>query len=569
MSQTTAYQNHKTATQSSSTHTTKTSTAALLFGAVMMVFLSGCGTDETNVSKGNETGTLHWGNGTEPQSLDPHIATGVPEHHIISSIMEGLVTKDSTTLEPKPGVAESWEISEDGRVYTFHLRHDARWSNGDPHTAEDYVWSWWRALQPALGSLYAYMYYAIDNAQEYYEGTITDFEQVGVKALDEHTLQVTLENPTPYFLQLLDHYSLFPVHRPTLEKFGAPDERGTRWTYEGNIVTNGPFQLTEWQINRRVVVERNPFYWDRDTVRLNKIIFYPTENAVSEERMFRSGQLHYTNDIPADKIPVYKESGDPTLEIAPYLGTYFYRINTNLAHLKDPRVRRALAMTIDREQITERITKAGQIPTYALTPPGTMGYYPPSDLSFDPEAARKLLAEAGYPNGEGFPVTEILYNTNEGHRKIAVAIQQMWNKYLNIEIQLLNQEWKVYLDSESAGDYQISRASWIGDYVDPNSFLDMFLCGGGNNRTGWCNEEFDRLILDEAPTAKTHAKRLEIFTQAETILLADLPIIPIFTYTSKHLVSPAIKNKGTNLLDQTMYKEIYLESDSGSNGGNN
>ncbi|MDP4987352.1 MAG: peptide ABC transporter substrate-binding protein, partial [Porticoccaceae bacterium] len=484
-------------------------------------------------------------------------------------LMEGLVLKDSTTLAPIPGVAESWDVSDDGRVYTFHLRQNARWSNGDPHIAQDYVWSWWRALQPALGNLYAYMYYSINNAQEYYEGTITDFDQVGVKALDDYTLQVTLENPTPYFLQLLDHYSLFPVHQATVEKFGTADERGTRWTYEGNIVTNGPFQLLEWQINRRVVVERNPFYWDAENVGLNKIIFYPTENAVSEERMFRSGQLHYTNDVPTDKIPVYRNEGNPSLRVAPYLGSYFYRINTNVPHLQDKRVRRALAMAIDREQITEYILQAGQMPTYALTPPGTMGYYPKSDLTFDPEAAKQLLAEAGYPNGEGFPVTEILYNTNESHRKVAVAIQQMWNKYLNIEIKLLNQEWKVYLDSESAGQYTISRASWIGDYVDPNSFLDLFLCNGGNNRTGWCNAEYDRLILDVAPKMKSHEERLAVFQEAETLLLDAMPMIPIYIYTSKHLMNSSVKNHNGNLLDQTTFKELTLESDSSDSTGGN
>ncbi len=560
---------HSMSGQQSKAVSPPTRTFHALCLAALLLVVSGCGGGESNVSKGNRTGTLHWGNGTEPQSLDPHIATGVPEHHIITSLMEGLVLKDSTTLAPIPGVAESWDVSDDGRVYTFHLRQNARWSNGDPHIAQDYVWSWWRALQPALGNLYAYMYYSINNAQEYYEGTITDFDQVGVKALDDYTLQVTLENPTPYFLQLLDHYSLFPVHQATVEKFGTADERGTRWTYEGNIVTNGPFQLLEWQINRRVVVERNPFYWDAENVGLNKIIFYPTENAVSEERMFRSGQLHYTNDVPTDKIPVYRNEGNPSLRVAPYLGSYFYRINTNVPHLQDKRVRRALAMAIDREQITEHILQAGQMPTYALTPPGTMGYYPKSDLTFDPEAAKQLLAEAGYPNGEGFPVTEILYNTNESHRKVAVAIQQMWNKYLNIEIKLLNQEWKVYLDSESAGQYTISRASWIGDYVDPNSFLDLFLCNGGNNRTGWCNAEYDRLILDVAPKMKSHEERLAVFQEAETLLLDAMPMIPIYIYTSKHLMNSSVKNHNGNLLDQTTFKELTLESDSSDSTGGN
>ena len=538
------------------------STIALTLLSIFI--LSGCGTSENNVSIGNRTGTLHWGNGTEPQSLDPHIATGVPEHKIIIALMEGLVLKDSKTLEPRPGVATSWDISEDGRVYTFHLRKNARWSNGDPHNAHDYVWSWWRALQPALGNLYAYMYFSIENAKEYYEGSIKDFDQVGVKALDDFTLQVRLKNPTPYFLQLLDHYSLYPVHRQTIEKFGGADERGTRWTYEGNLVGNGAFQLLEWKINRRVVVERNPHYWDAENIKLNKIVFYPTENAITEERMFRAGQLHYSGTVPADKVATYQSRNDPALHIDPYLGTYFYRLNVRVPHLQDKRVRRALGMTIDREQITQRILKAGQIPAYAMTPPNTMGYFPESDLAFNPEAAKQLLAEAGYPNGEGFPATEILYNTSEGHRKIAVAIQQMWKTHLNIDVKLLNQEWKVYLNSVSGRDYEIARAGWIGDYVDPNNFLDMFLCNGGNNRTGWCNKEYDRLILEEAPTAKTHAERLAIFTRAEKMLLEDMPVIPIYIYTSNNLVNTSVKNFNDNILNQPSFKEIYLEADTGA-----
>jgi oligopeptide transport system substrate-binding protein len=527
---------------------------------LLLLSLAACGKVENNVSSGNLNGTLHWGNGTEPQSLDPQIATGVPEHHIITAVMEGLLLKDRRTLDPVPGVAESWEINEDGTIYTFKLRKNARWSNGDPHIAEDYVWSWWRALQPGLGNLYAYMLFPIKNAQQYYEGNLNDFDQVGVKALDQHTLQVTLGNPTPYFLQLLDHYSTFPVHRATIEKFGAPDERGTRWTYEGNLVGNGAFVLADWHINRRVVVEKNPLYWDAENVQLNRIIFYPTENVTTEERMFRAGQLHVSNDVPADKINVYKNNDKESLRLAPYLGVYFYRVNTRLPHLQDSRVRRALAMSIDRDQLTSNIVKAGETPAYAITPPGTIGYQPPKLFSYDPAAARILMAEAGYPNGEGFPVTEILYNTNEAHRKIAVAIQQMWKDNLNIDIQLLNQEWKVYLASESAGQYEVSRAGWIGDYVDPNNFLDLFLCGGGNNRTGWCNEEFDRLILEVAPSMTSKEDRLGVFHQAETLLLTEMPMLPIYIYASKNLIHPTVKNFDSNLLNQASYKHIYLDA---------
>ncbi len=532
----------------------------LVFLAQLLLLSASCGDNQTNVEKGNINGTLFWGNGTEPQSLDPQIATGVPEHHVISALMEGLVLKDRKTLLPKPGVAESWDISDDGRVYTFKIRDNARWSNGDSLTANDFVWSWWRALQPALGNLYAYMLFPIENAQEYYEGALTDFSKVGAKALDENTLQVTLNHPTPYFLQLLDHYSLFPVHKETIEKFGAADERGTRWTYAGNLVGNGAFTLDEWEINRKILVKKNKNYWDSDNVDLNEIVFLPIDNMVTEERMFRAGQLHVTSSLPADKIATYKEIDDSPMRISPYLGTYFYRINVDVPHLQDPKIRRALAMAIDRVNLVEKITKGGQIPAYAMTPPGTMGYFPESSLQYDPEQARKLLSDAGYPDGKDFPITEILYNTNEGHRKIAIAIQEMWKKNLNIDIQILNQEWKVYLDSESAGEYQISRAGWIGDYVDPNNFLDMFICEGGNNRTGWCNEEYDDLILKIAPATKSHKERLEIFQKAETMLLDDMPVIPIYTYTSIQLIDSAVKNFDSNIMNHAYYKDIYLES---------
>ena len=525
---------------------------------MLFISLTGCGSGESNISLGNRTGILYWGNGTEPASLDPHIATGVPEHHIMSSVMEGLVLKDRKSLEPRPGVAKSWTISDDGRIYTFKLRDDARWSNGDPHIANDYVWSWWRALQPALGNQYAYMLFPIKNAKRYYDRETEDFGDVGVKALDQRTLQVTLTNPTPYFLQLLDHYSLFPVHQATIEKFGNADQRGTRWSYEGNLVSNGPFKLDEWKINRHITVTRNLHYWDNDNVALNGIVFKPVENTVTEERMFRAGQLHVTSNVPADKISTYRKSNSTELKIAPYLGTYFYRLNIKTPQLQDRRVRRALGMAIDREKLVENITKGGQIPAYTMTPPGTMGYYPTSTLAFDPEGAKNLLSEAGYPNGEGFPAIEILYNTNEGHRKIAVALQEMWKDYLNIDIKLLNQEWKVYLATESAGDYQISRGGWIGDYVDPNNFLDMFLCGGGNNRTGWCNEEYDRLILEVAPSQSSHEERLAVFQQAETMLLDDMPIIPVYTYTSVKLVDSSVENLDGNIMNQAMYKDIYL-----------
>lgn len=533
--------------------------AFVLFGGLL---LGGCGGGEgglSQVEQGTRDGVLHMGNGAEPQGLDPHIVTGIPEYHIIHALFEGLTTKNPATLEIEPGVAESWDISEDGRTYTFHLRDDARWSNGEPVTAEDFRWSWERALMPALGNQYNYMFFPIVNAEAYANGEIKDFSQVGVTAVDDYTLEVQLREPTPYFLQLMDHHSTYPVNPRNVLAFGAPTDRLSQWARLGNIVTNGPFELTEWRINSHVRVEKTGMYWDAENVRLNAIVFYPTENIVTEERMFRDGQLHLTNEVPLEKIPVYLEQAPELIRVDPYLGTYYYMINTEREPFDDVRVRKALAMSIDRELLTDTVIGGIVEPAYAIVPPGTLGYQPPQLFEYDPEKARELLAEAGYPNGEGFPSFEILYNTHEEHRKIAVAIQQMWRRTLGIDVQLLNQEWQVYLDSQETMNYEVARRGWIGDYVDPNSFLDMFLTGGGNNNTGFASERYDEIILEEAPTKLDTDERFALYKEAETILIEEMPIIPLYTYQSKHLVHPSVKGRPVNIMDYTNYKYVYLE----------
>ncbi|MCX2979649.1 peptide ABC transporter substrate-binding protein [Halieaceae bacterium IMCC14734] len=526
-----------------------------------VIVAGGCGSGESNVASGNREGILYWGNGAEPQELDPHIVTGVPEHYILIALLEGLVQKDAATLQPQPAVAERWRLSADGRVYTFTIRASARWSNGDRLTAHDFVWSWMRALTPKLGNAYAYMFNPIVNAQAYATGELTDFSAVGVKALDDLTLQVTLDNPTPYFLQLLDHYSMFPVHRATIEKFGSIGEAGTVWTRAGNYVGNGPFALRQWDLNKKVIVEKNLLYWDAENVRLSGIHYFPTENLTTEERMFRAGQLHRTSEVPVGKLDFYREQQPDSLRIAPYLGTYFYRFNTRLPHLADVRVRKALAMTVDREAIVEHVLRGGQQPAYSITPPDTLGYTASSDLRYDVLAARELLAAAGYPDGAGFPPVDILYNTFEQHRKIAVAIQQMWKQALNIDVTIRNQDWKVYLDTQANGNFQIARAAWIGDYVDPNSFLDMWIADGGNNRTGWSDPDYERLVSDEAPSAGSVEQRYAILGEAESILLDAMPIIPIYHYVSIHLVHPSVKGLPGNLLNNPNFKHIYLQAE--------
>ena len=527
--------------------------------ALLALTLSACGSGEKNVVSGNATGYLHYGNGAEPQGIDPHLVTGVPESHIVRALFEGLAVKNPITLEPEPGVAERWEISPDGTVYTFFINPQAKWSNGEPVTASDYVWSWERALHPETGSLYAYMLFPVVNAEKFASGAIDDFAEVGIKSLDAQTLRISLNAPTPYFLQLMDHYSTFAVHPETVLKFGGMSDRFTLWTRPENIVSNGAFTLKEWSLNRQIKVEKNPHYWDKSSVALEGVYFYPTENVVSEERMFRSEQLHVTQGIPLGKIPNYRAVQNSPYVQAPYLGTYYYLINTKKPPVDDVRVRKALSYSIDRDTLTRTVLRDTAIPAYSITPPDTLGYNPPKLFSFDPEQARALLAEAGYPDGQGWPGLEITYNTNEDHRKIAVAVQQMWKDELGIDVSITNQEWKVYLNTVSQGEFQVARRGWIGDYVDANNFLDLFLANGGNNNTGYANAEFDDIILNQAPKAASREERYQLFFQAETMMMQEMPIIPFYTYTSKRLIHPSVSGIYPNIMDSLNLKYVRLD----------
>ena len=523
------------------------------------MILFGCSGGEPRVESGNRDGILHFGNGTEPQTLDPHVSTGKPEDYIQQALFEGLVSLNPYTLEVEPEMAERWEVSDDGRTYKFYIRDSAKWSNGDALTAEDFRWSWWRAMQPELANVYVYMLYAVKNAEAYATGQIDDFQQVGVKVLEENILEVTLAEPTPYFLQLLNHHATYPVHRKTLESYGSPTSRFSPWDRPGRMVTNGAFVLDEWILNRRLSVVKSETYWDKGNIELNGIVFYPIENYSTEERMYRSDQLHRIGELPLDKVPSYRDANDPSLQMERYLGSYFYRFNTTKAPFDDPRVRKAMAMTVDRDSLINNLLHGVNEPAYAITPPGTLGYFPPKVFGFDPMKARELLAEAGYPEGEGFPVIELLFNTSESHRKIAVAIQQMWKEHLNIDVSLVNQEWKVYLDTVNEKNYDMARAGWIGDYVDPNTFLDMWVTDGGNNRTGWSNPEYDRIVLRDAPKIFNQEERYRSFYQAETLLMEDMPIIPIYTYYTKRLIKPNVKGMPANILDIYNYKYVSLE----------
>lgn len=536
----------------------------LLFACLTL--LCACGPRETPVERANREDILLRANGTEPAALDPHLVTGVSEHNILSALLEGLVHPDPKTLEPLPGVAESWEISEDGRIYTFHLRKDALWSNGDPVTAQDFMFSYQRMLSPRLGAEYAAMLYPMVGAEEYNTGKLTDFSHVGVKALDNHTLEITLNEPLPYFFSLLTHYTWFPVHPGTILAHGAIDQRDSKWTRPGNFVGNGPFTLKDWSVHEHIDVAKSPTYWGRDQIFLNGVRFLPITNQNVEERAFRSGQLHVTYAMPLHKIEPYLAEDADALRISPYLGTYFYAFNTQREPWNNPLVRRALALAIDRESIVKNITKAGQLPAGHFTPPETAGFtsrasIPIGDYAANLAEARRLLAEAGYPDAKGLPELELLYNTSDKHKVVAQAIQQMWKQGLGVNVSLMNREWKVYSVTRREGDFDIVRVGWIGDYNDPNTFLDLMASWNENNFSFFKNDEYDRLIREAAQTVD-QSKRHELFQRAEAILIEEMPIIPIYFEVSAYLVDPAVKGWYPNILDQHPYQGIRLEPDS-------
>jgi oligopeptide transport system substrate-binding protein len=523
--------------------------------------LASCGGDRSTGTRGD---ILLIGNGTEPEGLDPHVVTGIPEHHVLLTLFEGLVRMDPKDLSPIPGVAERWEASEDALTYTFHLRQDAKWSDGSPLTSKDFQYAWRRMLTPSLGAEYAYMLYVMKNARAYNEGTLTDFAQVGCEFPDERTVVVHLECPTPYFLQLHGHYSWFPVQQKNVESTGAMDDRASRWTRPGSLVGNGPYVLSRWTPNSVIEVRPNTHYWDAANVKNAGVNFYPVNKELTEERMFRAGELHITENAPPSMVPDYRENSPELIRTDPWIGAYFYRVNTNRAAFKDKRVRQALAMSIDREAICTKIMQAGEIPADFLTPPNIAGYTAEARIPYDPARAKQLLAEAGYPNGQGFPTIDILYNTLERHQMVAEAIQQMWKTALGINVTLTNQEWKVYLNSTSNEQmaFDLARAGWIGDVVDAMNFLECFTTGNGNNRTGWSNAEYDRLLA-EAMTKNDRDERNALYQQAEAILVDEVPILPIYHYTRTFLIQKNVRGFEGNVLGYYVYHQVWLDRGTG------
>ena len=533
-----------------------------LLVATLALTLTGCAKKRDHaVDAGNRDQVIHIGNLTEPTDLDPHVISSQQDANITMGLFEGLTQYDARNAQPAPAVAERWETSADGLTWTFHLRKNAKWSNGAPVTAHDFVFAYRRILTPSLAAEYASLLYVLKNGHAFNGGKITDPTQIGARAADDHTLVLTLEHPAPYLPSMACHAAWYPLHRPTLEKHQGLTQRGSPWTRPGNHVGNGYFTLAEWTPHQRIRMTKNPHYWDADKIKLNAAVFYPIESEDAEERTFRSGQLHVTSTLPISKVAVYRNEKSPFYHPHVFLATFFLRFNVEKPPLNDARVRRALSLAIDRERFVRDVMKGGQKPAGHLTPPDTAGFTARTAVKFDLETARKLMAEAGFPEGKGFPKLEYLYNSTEANRLIAEALQQMWNRGLGIDITMQNQEARVQTVSMRSGDYQIGRFAWIGDYLDPSTFLELMTGDSGNNMTRWRNAEYDR-VFAEANLKADNKERFELFQRLEEIIAAEAPIAPIYFYTRNNLVRPEVKGWHGNLLDVHPLKGVYLDPSS-------
>ncbi|MDJ0936144.1 MAG: peptide ABC transporter substrate-binding protein [Kiloniellales bacterium] len=477
----------------------------------------------------------HRGNAADPETLDQHKTSTVYEAHILRDLYEGLVIYNSKA-EVIPGVAESWSVSDDGRVYTFKLRGDAKWSNGDPVVAGDFVYSLRRIMMPETGAKYANILYPVKNAETINKGEAKP-DTLGVKATDDRTLEITLEAPTPYFIELLTHQTGLPVHPATVEKHGSDFVRPE------NIVTNGAYVLAEFIPNAHVKSVKNPNFHSAAEVKIDTVFYYPTEDRGAALRRFQAGELHSNNDAPTEQYKFMRETLGDKFRVAPYLGTYYYAVKADKAPFDDVRVRQALSMAVDREFLAEEIWGGSMVAGYSFVPPGIGNYNDPAfaeykDLSMldREEQAAKLLAEAGFGPDKPLKV-EIRYNTSENHKNTAVAIADMW-KPLGVEVSMLNTDTKThYAHLRDKGDYDVARAGWIGDYSDPQNFLFMVESDNdGFNYANYNNPEYDAL-MDQAAAETDLDKRANILKKAEEIFMRDLPFIPLMYYGSMSLVS--------------------------------
>ena len=504
-----------------------------------------------------EKQTLVRNNGAEVQSLDPHKIEGVPESNVNRDLFEGLLVTD-VDGHPAPGVAEKWE-NKDFKVWTFHLRKDAKWSDGTPVTADDFVYSWQRLANPNTASPYAsYLQYGhIANIDDIIAGKkpVTD---LGVKAIDANTFEVTLSEPVPYFYKLLVHPSVSPVPKSAVEKFGE------KWTQPANIVTNGAYKLKDWVVNERMVLERNPQYWDNAKTVINQVTYLPISSEVTDVNRYRSGEIDMTyNNMPIELFQKLKKEIPKEVHVDPYLCTYYYEINNQKAPFTDVRVRTALKLALDRDIIVNKVKNQGDLPAYSYTPPYTDGMklVEPEWFKWSQEKrneeAKKLLAEAGYTADK--PLTfNLLYNTSDLHKKLAIAVASIWKKNLGANVKLENQEWKTFLDTRHQGTFDVARAGWCADYNEPTSFLNTMLSDSSNNTAHYKSPAFDKIIGDTLKVTDD-AQRAELYAKSEEQLDKDSAIVPVYYYVNARLVKPWVGGyTGKDPLDNISVKNLYI-----------
>lgn len=476
---------------------------------------------------------LRIGNGIEPQDLDPQRSTGMPEFAILSAVFEGLVVLHPKTLKPLPGTASSWTTSKDGLTWTFNLRKDAKWSNGEPITANDFVYSWRRLVDPKTAAPLASMAKVIVNAEAIQKGDQKDLNQLGVEAPAPDKLVVHLSRPAPFLLQLVNHNVFFPVHQKTIEKFKGA------WTKPENMVSNGAFRLAEWRTNKVLRVTKREDYWDASHVKLTEVQFFPGDPDTAEA-LFKTGKLDIS-DFPQQKVPQWRADKSGVLQSSRANAVAFYLFNVNVPPLNDVRVRKALSLAIDRKQLIDKVVRGGQTPLRSFTPEklGDYAAVPkvPTDLSRLAEA-KKLLAAAGF-GPEKKANLEITINKSDLNSQIAEAIQFMWKKNLDVDAKINVMEWKVYLDAAHNRNFQVTRAAWVLDYEDPEAYLESFVSDSSSNEAGYKNAEFDKLF-QEAVVQVDYKKRLKKFQQAEALMMDEMPIMPLYETQFFYLKRPEV-----------------------------
>jgi oligopeptide transport system substrate-binding protein len=505
-------------------------------------------------------------------TLDPKGMSWLQDIRVAYALWEGLYTLDPQTLEAVPGTADRIDLSPDQTVYTFHIRPAARWTNGDPVTAHDFVFAWRRALEEPQD--YTYLMYYIRGAKAYSDrfvaGERPDFAQVGIEAIDSRALRVTLEHPVAFFPDLCAFPPFFPLHEPSMRPFAElPDPHTGRISYRQgftrppHLVSNGPYRLAAWEFKRRLRLEASEYYWDRASVRSRIIEQVSTPDPQAAFLQYDSGGIDWLAEVPGEIAAELRAAGRPDLHVFPGFGTYFYSFNCNptLADgqpnpFADVRVRRAFSMAVNKQTIVQTITRMGEQPAANYVPPGIFaGYRSPAGLPFDPDLARRLLEEAGYPGGRGFPRLTLLYNTEGQHAPIAQSVRRQWLETLGVDLSLEGVEIKVFRVRLHNGLYAVARASWIGDYNDVSTFTDKYLSFSENNDSAWKNAEYDRLCAAAARELNP-AARLELLSRAEQILLEEAPILPLYYYVNVYLFREHVRGVPLNPRNMVMFKAL-------------